>query len=581
MRKRVIPNVDPIDVPSGCAVDSRGYVYMNADNTTARSRSDNHVYSTHKKIPIGRIIDPSNRADRRFYPNRTYLAILNSDSLPEPPAQSDSLSVGFYAAIQYLAVKSELAGMLGEVFGSENARLVLDLASFMISEESAVFQHYPKWAREHVIFSGSVRSDSFISEFINEDLSISKINQFKEMWAKAKIGTGDVYFCYDSTNVNSQAEGVALVERGHAKDDPDLMQVNTDYVVRQGDGLPLTFMQFPGSIVDISQASEMIAFIKGIDEKNEHGITAVCDRGYISEENIRDFDDKHVNFLLLMKSSFSIHEDLLDKYAKKTKGISNYMEDTDEYGITVVRKLFGINRYFHLIWNSTLEFKHRKGLTGKITRLKKELESSVNRKKRYTDDEIRKYDLFDLTLKESGTLKVKARGRGKKNQTAEVKAYVITGYELNEKRADRELSHCGYYILMTSKEMTAEESRTAYAKRDIVEKTFQSLKSHMGMEKYGVTTEERMHGKALIWFVASILHSLLFSKTEKLRAVNKKDFTTPAMIDSLEAIKADRNITTGKYSRRYKLTKQQKAILKELGISERAIDETISGLTML
>ena len=72
------------------------------------------------------------------------------------------------------------------------------------------------------------------------------------------------------------------------------------------------------------------------------------------------------------------------------------MEDTDEYGMTVVRKLFGINRYFHLIWNSTLEFKHRKGLAGKITRLKKELESSVNRKKRYTDDEIRKYDLFDL-----------------------------------------------------------------------------------------------------------------------------------------------------------------------------------------
>ena len=102
--------------------------------------------------------------------------------------------------------------------------------------------------------------------------------------------------------------------------------------------------------------------------------------------------------------------------------------------------------------------------------------------------------------------------------------------------------------------MTAQETQEAYTKRDCVEKTFQALKSHLGMDKIGVTTEEAMHGKGLVWFVSSILHALLFSHTAALRVSDRKHYTVPAMIDQLEAIKADKDLSTGKRQRRYKLT---------------------------
>ena len=98
------------------------------------------------------------------------------------------------------------------------------------------------------------------------------------------------------------------------------------------------------------------------------------------------------------------------------------------------------------------------------------------------------------------------------------------------------------------------------------------MKSHLGMDKIGVTTEEAMHGKGFVWFIASILHSLLFNKTGKLRVSEKKQYTVPAMIDQLEAIKADKNLRTGKYQRRYKITHRQSEILKNWDISEKYID---------
>ena len=62
-----------------------------------------------------------------------------------------------------------------------------------------------------------------------------------------------------------------------------------------------------------------------------------------------------------------------------------------------------------------------------------------------------------------------------------------------------------------------------------------------------------MYGRGLVWFVASILHVLMFNGTKNLRSVDRKNFTVPAMIDQLEAIKADQNLSMGKRERRFKL----------------------------
>ena len=99
------------------------------------------------------------------------------------------------------------------------------------------------------------------------------------------------------------------------------------------------------------------------------------------------------------------------------------------------------------------------------------------------------------------------------------------------------------------------------------------------MDKIGVTTEEAMHGKGLVWFTASILHAILFNRTAPLRISDRKNYTVPAMIDQLEAIKADKNLSTGKRERRYKLTRKQKQILQFWGMDEPYIDQRIASVS--
>ena len=104
---------------------------------------------------------------------------------------------------------------------------------------------------------------------------------------------------------------------------------------------------------------------------------------------------------------------------------------------------------------------------------------------------------------------------------------------------------------------------------------FLALKSHMGMDKYGVHTEAAMHAKAVVWFVASIIYSHIFASTSGLRGNDRKRFTGPAVVRLLEEVEATRDPDDGTYSRRYQLTRAQKDVLRAIGVKAARIDEAI------
>ena len=58
-----------------------------------------------------------------------------------------------------------------------------------------------------------------------------------------------------------------------------------------------------------------------------------------------------------------------------------------------------------------------------------------------------------------------------------------------------------------------------------------------------------------------------------------KSYTTEAMVGQLEAIKADRNLSTGAYKRRYKLTRGQSNIQSCFGLNETDIDERYESMS--
>ena len=590
--KRIPDNLFPM--PTGAYLVGKGYVYINGDSTYVSAedrKTDGKGYTTHSGVCIGVLENPGDKKCRMFYANDKYRADHQLVELPEPPENADSIAVGLLAVIRQFSESSGLVEDLTTAFGSEDAALVLDLAVYMISRESAVMQHFPAWARDHAHFSEDIRSDTYIGTFLKEHLTIPKITRFRKLWLSRNIGTGYVYLCYDSTNVNSQAEGVSIVQRGHAKDDPTLDQVNTDYVIRQDDGMPLTYLHSPGSVADIVQAQEMIRFIDDTKKLTGTDVTLclICDRGYISIVNLKKMDNAGISYLMMLRSDLTFFQDLADKCIDTIRSYKNVIvtaDDDERYGITVPRQMYegGPQCYAHVYWSASYYSKKRKSAMAAIERRRSELEEFINSQgagvePKELENKFPSYFKLKTSPGEPKVVIQKKRGRGHGTKEVQKPTVVITGYEDDEAAINREIMKAGIIVMLSHDEMTAQEAENRYHKRDCVEKAFEALKSHLGMDKIGVTTEEAIHGKGLVWFTASIMHALLFNQTEKLRTTDRKSYTTEAMVDHLEAIKADRQLPGDTYKRRYKLTRKQSSILECFGLGEKDIDEQCKSLS--
>ena len=253
---------ETVDIPKNVSVNKKGYVYFNKSTIWTDSKDKSHKYADHKKICIGRAVTYANpdvhwREDPRMYPNENYYIFIKNQESPqslESSGHSNTVSLGTFVVFQKIAEECGLLDILSEVFDKKIVDLIFDLAMCMNVTGKAVFQHAPAWLKDHATFSEKIRNDTAISKISNSKITATHIEHFKYLWAEHAIGTGKVAVSYDSTNVNSQAEGVTVVKKGHAKDNKKLHQVNVEYVVRQDNGLPITFSLYPGFINELSQS---------------------------------------------------------------------------------------------------------------------------------------------------------------------------------------------------------------------------------------------------------------------------------------------------------------------------------------
>lgn len=590
------------EMPRGSYVCNGCYVYVHVSNEyvpASRTKAGKRGYTGHRSVGIGVLVDPSDPS-QGFYANQRYVTEFLR-ILPAPREFCDSLRVGLFIWAGASAERLGLAEVLEATLGRDGAALTLDLACYMLSTESAVMQHFPDWGREHPLRSGHVPTDTEVGTFLRDGITFQRTCEFRERWAPRAMGDGRVYLCYDSTNVNCTA-GFEVVEKGYAKDDPSKPQVNADYVVRQSDALPVTYLHSPGSVNDIAQAKEMIksighyvelarrlAGLPEVDVEEVLRICMVCDRGYISRENLALMDKYGIGYLLMFRETFKLWHQLASAEAPTIRNYRNAVEDGGDecYAVTRTVTMYegGPECLAHVVWSADLHDEVRHTVTQRMDRKRRGMEAAVGRVagRELDEDELKGAfgwaEPFLTPVTEPGKPKVKEVKRGRRTIEVEVPTWRVTGYEEHEDEVNLEYQKAGTFILVGSEPDDAQTALDRYRARDNVEKTFRGLKSWLGMDKIGVTTQEAMHGKGLVWFVASILRADLFNGTRKELGRDRKGGTVPCMVRKLEAIHADRGAADGDpYERRYELTRQQKRILAPWGIGAEQVDAEIGKL---
>lgn len=502
-------------------------------------------YNVPQRTTIGKM-DPSNPS--MMCPNPNFLKYFPEVELPEEKdrsKRSSCIRIGAYILIKKIISDYGLDDMMKRIIGRDSG-LFLDLAAYSIITENNAGQYYPDYAYNHPLFTDKMRiySDSKVSDFITAitpDQSIGFLNE----WNAKRDHREKIYISYDSTNKACQAGDIDIAEYGHSKDGKDYPIFNYAIAYDRNNREPLFYEEYPGSIVDMVQLQIMLDKAKGYGYKN---CGFILDRGYFSKSNIRFMDKNGYDFIIMVKGMKSlIRELILEKRGTFEEVRANSIRQYKTYGTTIERPLFASdekNRYFHLFYSSQRHASEQELLEARIDRMKKNLKK-IYGKVTELPKEYRHYfnpiyfhegqedQLLELTMEKSDVI-------------------------------EEEIHLCGYFCIITSKNMGAKDALELYKSRDESEKLFKGDKSYLGNKAIRVHSDEAAEAKIFIEFVALVIRNKIYTclKDAVLEDDSKANYmNVPAAIKELEKIEMIRQ-TSGEYRLDHAVTATQKAILK-------------------
>lgn len=134
---------------------------------------------------------------------------------------------------------------------------------------------------------------------------------------------------------------------------------------------------------------------------------------------------------------------------------------------------------------------------------------------------------------------------------------------------EQELDLCGYFSIITSEEMSAQDAYLLYKGRDSTEKLFRADKSYLGSKSLRICSNASLDAKTLIGFTALIIRNRIYSllKHQMLKLNIRRNYmTVPAAIVELNKLEIVK-LGQGDYQLHHAITKTQKTILSSFGIS--------------
>ena len=210
------------------------------------------------------------------------------------------------------------------------------------------------------------------------------------------------------------------------------------------------------------------------------------------------------------------------------------------------------DRYFHLYYKSARANAERTQLENLLLRMAETMDKGKGRNIEFG----KSYEhYYELTYHEKNGVR---------------KFY---GYKEREDVIEKELELCGYFAIVTSERMSAEDALLLYKNRDSSEKLFCSDKSFLGNRSLRVYGNEALESKIFIEFIALIIRSKIYTMLRRRMAemIKKLNYmTVPAALRELEKIELIRQ-PGGHYKVDHAITATQKTILGAFGIEEGTI----------
>ena len=323
---------------------------------------------------------------------------------------------------------------------------------------------------------------------------------------------------YEFKNTNSNIDWSSIVlygnkanlgEQGYSRDHrPDKKQITfgiSEYT--NPINIPISLTVQAGNVLDKQHFS--ITFKRTLKALNK-GSLIIIDRGANTKDNKALIRSYLHHYLCAATLSQKVDEKIRFFDEQKTDII-----DDNKGKKVYCQKYFENNEYCYLYFSEKL-------YEDKITRKKRHIQKRLKENK----------EMQDKILSE----------RKRKQKTHQLQDFIVTEtlslQKRLEKLSDNELCKAlfaesktgreGFFLLVSSKDLTHIEALKLYRERDSIEKMIDSLKNVIRIKPVRVWTDDEIKGALLIGFFAQLIISLMKYENENLR-----DFHPKTIVESI------------------------------------------------
>lgn len=415
-----------------------------------------------------------------------------------PPRQSHSprhaKDYGNIYLLRQMAERSGVSAILQQAFPKE-AILLLALACFEVSETAPLYL-FPQWVETTALTAVKALSSAELTTFTQRlgDMEHER-DEFFRLWI-ARCGPVPAVV-FDITSLSSYSNLLNEVEWGYNRDHDPLPQVNLGMVSAEHDQLPLYYRVYPGSIRDVSTLPNMASYL---DAFALAPTLFVMDRGFYSQANLAALTKQSWTFLMPLPRTTALFKDLLTHHYQTVTALPNTMLFQDEL-LGHVRAAIPLNlapvdahiyydparaqaqafRFLTPVWKA--EYAVQGKTFHHIQKAQKALNAQVSGAASF----------FRLTQTDD-------------NVTISRDALALT----------QRLRPMGFTILLTnSSTLDALHALQWYRQKDVVEKSFDTLKHDLDRHRLRGHSTEAVTGRLFLKFLSLIIHAEL---TKAMRA---------------------------------------------------------------
>ncbi|MDO4938218.1 MAG: hypothetical protein Q4E62_09900 [Sutterellaceae bacterium] len=526
-------------------------------------------------------------------------------STPEKPSiewSDDNIRVGVtWAGWKY----AEAMGILEDLttaFGAKAASFILAIALFKLDGQESMI-HFEDWVPQVWLPNIKPSSGQRISELLKSLTVTKQDNYYKCRYERAmKNSPNGTTLSFDSTSISTDSKTIEKAAFGHAKQNPDMRQVNYMAVADHATGDVVYACAYDGSITDKTILPTIYLQMKsaGIDLRSN---ILVTDRGFQSIYNTQtaiNMELKYIQFLSVTEGAV-INElnrklkNLKDPIAHRVPelGLSavtvkdHWTQDTDAGTI-------GIDAWLHLYRNATAAQEEVDDLLGKVREVHRIKVADAKRYQQALDlirkqaEEIKKTKSEDAANKflEVARKKLPRYRRVDEDLWSQVDDFLIecprargnaSVWKIDYTKLNAELKHAGCQAIRTNAISDPIEAMRIYRQRNIIEEGFKQLKCEVGGKRLQCT-DATYRGKLFVYSIAQAIrmHMLITARKTQQENPNLKmpEESLRKLFCGLQSVQARKHRSTNAFVLGT-IPKRHRDLFALLGFDQKKLPKTV------